>query len=184
MEQTTQDWGNSKQTETVAEVPSSEKSLTNTPSKQSNQWGSYFQSARSFVRMPENQFDHAWQLLSTRGRSIDDFPDLQDPSAFLGFIGSDNLLRFYQNDTIYIENLFSMAKKSEPIREVFNVLFHAWLFEIRLTANKDGIERRLQHSFGGGVTAEAMGKMMQDLEKKRQQDAYANQQNQQGAMYQ
>lgn len=140
--------------------------------KTKGQWGSYFKTARSFVRMPENQFDHAWQLLSTRGRTIEEFADLQDPSAFLGFIGSDNLLRFYQNDTIYLENLFSMSKKSEPIKELFSVIFHAWLFEIRLTANKDGIERRLQHSFGGGITAEAMGTMLQDMEKKKQMDAY------------
>jgi len=151
---------------------------------QSNQWSNYFQSSRSMVRMPEDQFSHAWQLLSAKGRTIDDFSDLRDPSAFLGFIGSDNLLRFYQNDTIYLENLFSMSKSSDAIKEVFNVIFHAWLFEIRLTANKDGIERQLQHSFGGGISAEAMGKMLQDLEKKRQQDAYAQQQGQQGGLYQ
>jgi hypothetical protein len=108
-----------------------------------------------------------------------------DPNAFLGFMDSDNLIRFYQNDAIFLENLFSMAKKSPAIFEVFNVVFSSWIFEIRLTANKGGIERRLQHSFGGGISAEGFGKMLQDLEKKRQMDDYAKERNKQsgGGLY-
>lgn len=151
--------------------------------KPSKQFGRYFNIAQSFVKIPDNQFAHAWQLLSSKGRGITEdssHAELKDPNAFLGFVDSDNLLRFYQNDTIFIENLFAMAKKSKAIFEVFDVIFNAWIFEIRLTANKGGIERRLQHSFGGGITAEGFGKILQEMERKRQQDEFQRQKQQQG----
>lgn len=152
---------------------------------QPTSWGKYFTSSRSFIRVPQNQFDHAWQLLYSKGRKVEDQEDLMDPNAFLGFIDSDNLLRFYQNDCIFLENLFAMARKHEPLMEVFKVLFHAWIFEIRLTSNKGGIERRLQHSFGGGMTADGFGKVLDQLERRRQEDALKRElESGQGGIYQ
>lgn len=149
----------------------------------SSQWGQYFTSSQSFVRVPENQFAHAVYLLSSRGRNItqmSDYTEILDPNSILGFIDNDNLLRFYQNDLYYIHNFFAMGKKSDALFEIFQIIHNVWKAEIRITANKGGIERRLQHSFGGGISAEGFGKMLQELEKKRQADDYERQKQQQG----
>jgi hypothetical protein len=151
-------------------------------------FSTYFASSQNFVKIPDNQFAHAWGLISSKGRNItnaSEHTELMDPNAFLGFFDSDNLIRLYQNDAVILENLFAIAKKSksDALFEVFDVLYNSWLFEIRLTANKQGIERRLQNSFSGGINAEGFGKIIQDMEKKRQQAEYERQQKQQGGMF-
>lgn len=136
--------------------------------------------SQSFARMPENQFAHAWSLLSAKGREItqkSDYSDLLDPNLFLGFVDNDALLRFYQNDALFLGSFFMMGKKSEPIFEIFRLLFNVWIFEIRLTANKSGAERRLQHFGSQPLSIEGFGKMLEAYN--RQKDAAT----QQGGMY-
>jgi hypothetical protein len=139
----------------------------------------FFQTARRFMRAPDNQFSHAYSMIQNQGTQIkqdSDPSELRDPNAFLGFIDHDQLIRLYQNDAIILENLFAIAKKSKPVMEVFATLFNGWIFEIRLTGNKSGIERKMQYSFGQGIQGEGLGSYLQKMEEKRLKDEYERQQ--------
>lgn len=142
--------------------------------KKTDPWQKYFRQSGNFTRLPENQFSHAWSLISSKGRTITretEHNELRDPNAFLGFVDNDNMIRFYQNDAMFLENLFAIGKRSPQIFEVFDVLFNAWIFELRLTANKQGIERRLQHSFPeSSQFGEGFGKSWQKEEKRRRKE--------------
>jgi len=144
----------------------------------------YMSVSQGFSRMPENQYSHAWSLLSSKGREISqesNYNDLLDPNIFLGFITDDALLRFYQNDAMFLTNLFAMGKNSKEIFEVFKILYNVWILEIRISSNKNGAERRLQHSFGGGAMMESMGRML--AEEKQKSGKYEKMM-QDGGMYQ
>jgi hypothetical protein len=122
---------------------------------------------QTFTTTPENQFAHAAGLLAAQGHGIDrtsDISELLNQACFLGLQNSDQFIRFWQVDAMFITNLFTMAQKSksDALMQVFNLLYTNFKFEIRLTGNKDGLERKLQHSFGGGgMNAAEIGRLME-----------------------
>jgi hypothetical protein len=133
--------------------------------------GGLFRSAQGFRKEPDNQFAHASGLLSASGQGVNkasDISEILNQACFLGLQNKDEFIRFWQIDAFFITNLFTMAKESESdaLMRVFSNLYTIFKFEVRLTGNKDGLERKLQHSFGGaGMNAAQIGRLMEQYQQ-------------------
>ena len=159
------------------------------PREKPAQFSKYFQKTGFFQRLPDNPYAHATFLLSSKGRTVNedsDFNELEDPNALLGFIGNDKMIQLNQVSIVLLENFHAMAKKDRGMfSELTQVLYHGWVFSIRFTANKDGVERRLQNAFTPAESQgmEGYGKAWQKEEEKRRQAEAEAQQKLTGGMY-
>jgi hypothetical protein len=98
---------------------------------------------------PRDQFEHGAFMLDTDNRQeepskMGKFSALVDRNVLLSNIGNDVLMRYYQNDIIFLTHLFSMAEREEAVQIVFEVLYYGWKHELALTRTKGGAERKHQ----------------------------------------
>lgn len=135
-------------------------------------WSNYIQKMK---HIPENQFDHAFSLLMNQNKEVESYSDMINPHTLLGTVDSDTMLRFYQNDILFLSSMFSMGKKSPVVKEIFDMLFNAWIFEVTITRTKGGLERKLQSFPSTSPAMQGFGKAMEEYERQQRAKAEAQQ---------
>jgi len=131
----------------------------------------YVKNAFQFKFVPKDQFSHAYFLLTTEPKDVEEFFELINKHALLGNIDSDRLMRFYQNDIYFLTNLFELQRREPALRNLFKVLYTSWIFEIALTRTKKGLERQLQ-AFGQQIVkpVEGYGGLLEKLRRKKEEE--------------
>lgn len=114
----------------------------------------YQKQMQSIGHVPDNQYDHQWGLIHAPKRDVeqDEFHFLEDQNKYLGNIKDEKMLRFYQNDNMFLTHLYSMAQNDKAEKKVFEVLWANFKSELRMTCNIDGEERKLQSGLPVGIT--------------------------------
>ena len=102
--------------------------------------------------VPENEFEHANELMSSEMESdsdvLNNFSKIVDKHVQLSNIGSDTMMRFNQNDVVLLTHMFSMAARDEALIQPCKVMFFGWRGEMLLTKAKGGLERKMQAQVG------------------------------------
>ena len=111
--------------------------------------GNLVDNARRGIVVPHDQYAHAAALLRHDTESVNEFTQLLRSEILLANIGTDQMLRFYQIDAKDLTALFSMAKRDESMKLVFNQLYFTWVWELSMTRTLGGVERHLQASAAG-----------------------------------
>lgn len=111
--------------------------------------GNLVDNARKGLIVPHDQYSHAASLLRHDTESVNDFTQLLRSEILLANIGTDQMLRFYQIDAKDLTALFSMSKRDESVKLVFNQLYFTWVWELSMTRTLGGTERHLQASAAG-----------------------------------
>ena len=112
--------------------------------KNSKEFSKFTQFTQRFQYIPDNPYGHAWSLIHVKQGKLDDFEDLLNPHLFLGSVEDPKSLSIYQNDLYWLTSFFTLARKDEKFKYVFEPLWYSFLMEIRVTSTLDGSERIYQ----------------------------------------
>lgn len=116
----------------------------------------YVAKSMKMANIPTDPYSHQFQLLNSPGHKIADYNDLMDPAILLGNVADNKTMLLMQRDFYYLSRFFDMGKRSEGMLSVFNVFYHTWVGQCRMTASLQGNERNLQ-SFLEPSLAQAPG---------------------------
>lgn len=106
----------------------------------------YSQETQKFGYIPENQFAHAYMLLTSQSKSFekDGMDIVDDPQIMLGNIENEKTMRYYQRDLFYLIQMCGIAIYDETFQEIFKPLWKVFKSEVRITSAMGGTERQYQ----------------------------------------
>ena len=107
--------------------------------------------------IPKDQYGHAAFLIDVEKTDVGEFRQIITKDVLLSNIGGDLMLRLYQNDVGTLVRLFSMAKRDETVKLIFEVLYYRWVGELALTRTMDGTERKMQATVSSYNPKEKLG---------------------------
>ena len=107
-------------------------------------WKDYLRLQRKYHYIPKDPYSHQASLLFSFDMPVENFSDLLNQHLLLGNIEDPTLLATYQEEIFCITNFFAMAKVDPNLREFFELIYYAFLLEIRMSVLYQGQERKLQ----------------------------------------
>jgi hypothetical protein len=102
--------------------------------------------------IPKDPYSHNANLIDTDEKIIPEYNKVVGKHHLLSNVGDDVTLRLYQNDSLLLSWLLSMAKRDKSLIPVYDVLAGVFLSELNLTRAKDGGERKEQANAASGYS--------------------------------
>lgn len=107
---------------------------------------SYAEETQRFGYIPDNQFAHAYMLLTTQQKEFEKhkWEVIDDPQIMLGNIENEKTMRYYQRDLFYLIQMCGIAMYDPIFKEIFIPLWKVFKSEVRITSAMGGTERQYQ----------------------------------------
>jgi len=107
---------------------------------------SYASETQKYGYIPDNQFAHAYMLLTAEGKKFEThgMDMVDDPQIMLGNIENEKTMRHYQRDLFYLIQMCGIAVYDPIFKEVFLPLWKIFKSEVRITSAMGGTERQYQ----------------------------------------
>lgn len=106
----------------------------------------YSQETQKIGYIPDNQFSHAYMLLTAQGKTFekDGMDIVDDPQILLGNVENEKTMRFYQRDLFFLVQMAGIAQYDDIFKEIFLPLWKIFKSEVRITTAMGGTERQYQ----------------------------------------
>lgn len=123
---------------------------------------------------PHDAFSHAHSLIETPDVAVSDFSQLCEKQVLLANIGSDQHIRYYQNDIINLTRMFDWACRDAGLTNFFRCMYYGWIGELQITRTKGGMESQAQHNvaaaFNRGPPMSSYGSEPQQQQQQPEQN--------------
>jgi len=126
----------------------------------------FLEQARKGHYRPQNEYEHGHELIDSEldesGGELDivhgmKFSSLISKHIQTANLGTDTLLRIYQNDSILLPYFLNFARRNEGCVSPFFNKYIAWRNELLMTKTMKGNERILQAMIGTKFQANQQG---------------------------
>lgn len=135
---------------------------------------------------PQNEYEHGHEMVDSEMDESELESDTVKALKFSALInkhiqtanlGSDNLLRLYQNDSTLLPYFLDFARRNPGCISPFFNKFIAWRNEVLMTKTKNGSERLLQAMIGTKFQANqqgisAFGAQMEQMKTAQEGDSF------------